>query len=74
MELLDKAFLSEENRKQIFTNEIKETMEEYMKFRHFIRHAYGFQLEWERMEELILGLNDFWEIIKGSIYNFIENN
>ena len=53
----------------------KETMEEYMKFRHFVRHIYGFQLEWERMEGLINGINDFWKIIKENINNFLlENN
>jgi len=74
MELLDKAFVAEENRTPIFTNKIKEVMEEYLKFRHFIRHAYGFQLEWERMEELINGLDDFWIIIKEDINKFLGNN
>jgi uncharacterized protein YutE (UPF0331/DUF86 family) len=71
---LDKAFVSEMNRKQIFNNEIQKTLEEYLKFRHFIRHAYGFQLEWERMEELITGLRNFWIIVKDNINNFVENN
>jgi hypothetical protein len=74
MELLDKAFISEKNRKQIFNNEIQETLEEYLKFRHFIRHAYGFQLEWERMEELIKVMENFWMVVKENINNFIENN
>ncbi|MDR1316947.1 MAG: hypothetical protein LBK13_08760 [Spirochaetales bacterium] len=74
MELLDKAFISEETRKQIFNNEIQQTLEEYLKFRHFIRHAYGFQLEWERMAELINGMEDFWIIVKADINNFIETN
>lgn len=55
-ELLDKAFISDERRKQIFETELQNTLEEYLKFRHFIRHAYGFQLEWKRMEDLITHL------------------
>jgi hypothetical protein len=74
MELLDKAFVSDERRKQIFTNELQDTLEEYLKFRHFIRHAYGFQLEWERMEDLIKGMENFWRKIKENLDNFIENN
>jgi hypothetical protein len=74
MELLDKAFISEKNRKQIFNNELQEALEEYLKFRHFIRHAYGFQLEWERMEELIKGMENFWIVVKENINKFIENN
>jgi hypothetical protein len=74
MELLDKAFISEENRKQIFNNEIQKNLEEYLKFRHFIRHAYGFQLEWERMEELIKEMENFWIVVKENINNFIEKS
>jgi hypothetical protein len=74
MELLDKAFASEENRRQIFGNEIQKTLEEYLKFRHFVRYAYGFQLEWERMEELVNGVENFWITIKENIIGFLENS
>jgi hypothetical protein len=74
MELLDKAFVSDKNRKQILSNESQKRLEEYLKFRHFVRHSYGFQLEWERMEDLINGINSFWETIKKDINNFIENS
>jgi len=74
MELLDKAFVSDKNRKQILSKESQKRLEEYLKFRHFVRHSYGFQLEWERMEDLIEGINCFWEIIKKDINNFMENN
>jgi hypothetical protein len=73
MELLDKAFVSDERRKQIFKDELKDTLAEYLKFRHFIRHAYGFQLEWERMEDLINQIEISWEAIKGDFNSFIEN-
>jgi hypothetical protein len=39
-----------------------------MKFRHFVRHAYGFQLDWERMEELVNGINIFWKKQKKILY------
>jgi len=74
MELLEKAFAAEENRKQIFTNDLQKILEEYLKFRHFVRHSYGFQLEWERTEDLVKGINKAWENIKNNINNFIENN
>ena len=74
IELLDRAFVTDENRKQIFANELQKQLDEYLRFRHFVRHAYGFQLEWERMENLINRIEYFWENIKGNINNFIENN
>jgi len=73
MELLEKAFISNENRKEIFNIELQETLEEYLKFRHFVRHSYGFQLDWERMEDLVIGINNIWDKVKNNINVFIEN-
>ena len=72
MELLEKAFISNENRKEIFNIELQETLEEYLKFRHFVRHSYGFQLDWERMEDLITKINNIWDQVKDNLSAFIE--
>ena len=74
MEILEKAFVSDEKRKNIFSIDLQTKLEEYLKFRHFVRHSYGFQLEWERMEGLTNGINTLWEAIKKDINIFIENN
>ena len=74
MELLEKAFVSNKNRKEIFRKGFQEKMEEYLKFRHFVRHSYGFQLEWERMEDLMNDINDTWKILKEDLSIFIKNN
>jgi hypothetical protein len=72
IELLDRAFTTTENEKTIFRNELQEPLNEYLKFRHFIRHAYGFQLEWERMEDLAKELDSIWIKVKEDITTFIE--
>jgi len=74
MELLDKTFVSDENRKQILNIDLQKTAEEYLKFRHFVRHTYGFMIKYEQMEDLVNGLEVFWKNIKENIVNFIENN
>ena len=74
MEILEKAFMSDERRKNIFSIDLQTKLEEYLKFRHFVRHSYGFQLEWERMEDLTNGISTLWETIKKDINIFIENN
>ena len=38
----------------ILRPEIKEQMEKYMYFRHFIRHSYSSELKWNEMETLML--------------------
>jgi hypothetical protein len=74
MELLEKSFLADENRKQIFPIELQKSLEEYLRFRHFVRHSYGFQLEWERMEDLIKEMEIFWKTLKENINIFMENS
>lgn len=73
LDLLDKAFVSDENRKQLFPTDVQRPLEEYMKFRHFVRHAYGFQLEWEMMEDLTNGIENIWKILRENVNNFLEN-
>ena len=73
-ELLERAFISSEGSISIFRIELQEPLDKYLKFRHFIRHSYGFQLEWERMEDLVKGIDSVWKLIKEDINIFIENN
>ena len=42
IELFDRAFELKGDRKQIVRIELQESLEEYLRFRHFIRHSYGF--------------------------------
>ena len=51
---------------------IKEQMEKYMYFRHFIRHSYSSELEWGEMEMLVKNLEETWKIVKDDFELFIE--
>jgi len=66
-ELLDNAFTENGNRKAIFDKELKETLDEYLKFRHFVRHVYGYKLKWPMMENLFYNIKANWEKIKENI-------
>jgi hypothetical protein len=74
IELLDKAFVSNRERRQIFSTALLKPLDEYLKFRHFVRHSYGFQLEWTRMENLIEEVENTWKNVKENINNFIKDN
>ena len=73
-ELFAKAFETTENRSQIFREELKVSLNDYLQFRHFVRHSYGFQLKWEKMKDMLFGMNVIWENIKEDINMFIQNN
>ncbi len=39
----------------------------YLDFRHFFRHAYGFELKWVRLSPLALGLEETFEMLRASL-------
>ncbi|MDR3146890.1 MAG: hypothetical protein LBU00_00770, partial [Treponema sp.] len=71
-ELLEKAFEESKEHKQIFRNEIKIILNDYMSMRHFIRHAYGFRLDWDQMQELTNEIDNIWVIVKEDLKKFID--
>jgi hypothetical protein len=73
-ELFAKAFEATENRSEIFREDLKESLNDYLQFRHFVRHSYGFQLKWEKMKNMLFGMDIMWKNIKDDINMFIKNN
>jgi hypothetical protein len=73
-ELFDNAFIGTENRTFIFREEIYETLLDYLQFRHFVRHTYGYRLKWENMMALFFNMKATWKKIKEDISIFIEKN
>lgn len=47
MELLDAMAIPEP---------LRQRLQEYLEFRHFFRNSYAFQLQWEKMKPLVLGV------------------
>lgn len=59
-------------RNEVINEELYSKLKEYATFRHFYRHAYSFQLKWEKMEALVDNINYIWEEVKQSLENFIS--
>ena len=45
---------------------------EYMGFRHFYRHTYGYTIKWEKCSHLFLGMADFWQTVRTAIKKYSE--
>ena len=71
-ELLHQMASENSYRKEILNEKLYIELREYATFRHFYRHAYSFQLNWEKMKPLVNNLFGVWEEIKLSIENFIN--
>lgn len=71
-ELLHQMASENENRAEIINEELYLKLREYATFRHFYRHAYSFQLNWEKMNPLIDNLQTVWNEVKLNLENFIN--
>jgi hypothetical protein len=69
-----KAFEKTENKYPIFKEELRVPLNDYLQFRHFVRHSYSFQLKWEKMKNMLFDMNMIWENTKEDINAFIKNN
>jgi len=72
-ELLHQMASENEKRNEILSETLYFKLREYATFRHFYRHAYSFQLNWEKMKPLVDNLYDVWNEVKISIEKIINN-
>jgi hypothetical protein len=72
--LLEMAFGTNSQNIKIFRNDIKEKLDEYLSFRHFIRHSYSSELDWNDMKPLINDIDNVWKMVKNDFKEFTGNN
>jgi hypothetical protein len=72
--LFEMAFGTNSKNIKIIRDDIKRKLENYLSFRHLIRHSYSSELDWNRMGPLIKEIEDIWKIIKTDFEMFIKNN
>lgn len=72
-ELLHQMASENGSRNYIISEGLYLKLREYATFRHFYRHAYSFQLNWEKMKYLIEDIHTVWNDVKKSLENFINN-
>ena len=70
-ELLYQMAIANEKRKEIFSEELYAKLKEYATFRHFYRHAYSFQMNWEKMKSLVKTIHLIWKDVKLSFEKFM---
>ena len=72
--LFDIAFGQNTKNVRLFQDDIKELLEKYLSFRHFIRHSYSSELKWKDMKLLVENVEKIWKTIKTDFEKFVENN
>jgi hypothetical protein len=71
-ELLDLCFEKSNEQKELFNENLKVVLDDYLSFRHFIRNTYSYKIKWERMEYLVINVDINWNNIKTEIIDFIK--
>ena len=62
-----------ENRGAVISGEMRDTLLNYIAFRHFYRHSYSFRLRWDKMEGLIKAIGKTWEKFESEISDFLNH-
>lgn len=70
-ELLSSMFNPTENRPAVFSESLHSILTDYMNFRHFFRHSYGYSMKWEKLSHLFININSNWERIEKELIDFI---
>lgn len=70
-ELLHQMASENEKRNEIINENLYYKLREYATFRHFYRHAYSFQLNWDKMKPLIDDIHKIWKEVKISLEKII---
>lgn len=71
-ELLHQMASENSKRNEVLNEKLYLKLREYATFRHFYRHAYSFQLNWEKMNPLIDNIQTVWNELKLNLENFIN--
>jgi len=71
-DLLDGMTQPTGNRKPVLSPGLRGRLKEYMEFRHVFRHAYTFDLRWERVKALVLGCEQTLQLVEGELDRFFE--
>jgi len=70
--LLEMAFGMNSKKLKILNENIKDKLDNYLSFRHFIRHSYSSELDWKIMGPLVKDIESIWQIIKMDFIKFIS--
>jgi len=72
--LFEMAFGSNSKNINILQEVIKEKLEKYLYFRHFIRHSYSSELDWELMGPLVKDIENIWKDIRNDFEIYIKTS
>jgi hypothetical protein len=62
------------NRPPVISQELQIRLGAYLSFRHVFRHAYSFQLDWDKMRNLVLQSEITWQELQMELRQFFSQS
>ena len=59
-------------RPAVIDGPLRARLREYLRFRHFFRHAYDYELDWRRLRALVEGMGHVLAVLRTQIETFLE--
>ena len=60
------------HRPALLPEELHDTLNEYLRFRHVFRNAYSFDLDWQKMSPLVLRLEEIFQKLEKALDDFLK--
>ena len=60
------------HRPALLSEELHDTLNEYLRFRHVFRNAYSFDLDWQKMSPLVLRLEETFQRLGNALDDFLK--
>jgi len=70
-ELLNQMTVPTNHRSQVLSQPLSDALADYLHFRHLFRHAYTFDLRWEKMSGLVLACEELLAEVKRELDSFL---
>lgn len=70
--LLERMALAHEGRPPLISSQTARSLEKYLAFRHVVRNIYGYELETERIAQLVVQHAVVWQQFEAEVQTFIS--
>ena len=70
-DLFKDMFEKTDKHEPVLPQDLMPSLKEYLGFRHVFRHAYGYDLDWNKLEPLFSGLKENWNAVKSGFNSFL---